>query len=55
MTHTAFAATEVEANDAYEAMKAEIEALLDLLPEADAEPEAKERFQDALSAFTAKY
>jgi len=57
MTHTAFAATEVEANDAYDAIKAEIEALLDLLPEAeaDAAPDAKERFREALSAFTAKY
>ena len=57
MTHAAFAASELEANDAYDAMKAEIEILLDLLldVQADAEPGAKERFEDALSAFTAKY
>lgn len=55
VAHTAFAATEIEAVDAYEAMKAEIEALLDLLPDTDAEPEAKERFYEAISAFTNKY
>lgn len=55
MVHTAFAADAVEADDAYAAMKADMEALFDLWPDADAEPEAKERFYDAISAFTAKY
>jgi len=54
-THTAFAATETEAGDAYEAIKAEIEALLDLMPEADAEPEAKERFHEAISSLRSRY
>ena len=55
MVHTAFAASEIEAADAYAAMKADLEALFDLWPDADAEPDAKERFYDAVSAFTAKY
>ena len=55
MVHTAFAAAEIEATDAYDAMKAEIEALIALWPEADAEPEIKQGFYDALSAFVAKY
>ena len=55
MVHTAFAATELEAGNAYDAMKAEIEMLLDLWPNADAEPSAKDRFYEAVSAFAAKY
>jgi hypothetical protein len=55
MVHTAFAATEIEANDAYDAMKADIEMLLGLWPDDDAEPEAKSRFCDAISAFANKY
>lgn len=55
MSHTAFAATEIEATDAYDAMKVEIETLIALWPEADAEPEVKQGFHDAISAFTAKY
>lgn len=55
MMHTAFAANEMEATDAYEAMKAEIEALLDLWPAAEAEQSEKDRFHEAISAFAAKY
>ena len=55
MVHTAFAANEVEAGDVYVTMKADLEALFDLWPDADAEPEKKKRFHDAVSAFTAKY
>jgi hypothetical protein len=55
MVHTAFAASEVEANDACDAMKADIEMLLDLWPDEAAEPEAKNRFYDAVSAFANKY
>jgi hypothetical protein len=55
MVHTAFAASESEAGDAYDAMKADLEALFDLWPDTDAEPDAKERFHDAVSAFTARY
>ena len=55
LTHTAFAATEIEAGDAYDAIKAEIEALLVLLPDADAEPEAKERFHEAILSLQSRY
>lgn len=55
MGHTAFAATETEAGDAYEAIKDGIESLLDLLPDTDAEPEVKQRFHEAVSALTSRY
>lgn len=55
MVHTAFVVTEIEAADAYDAMKAEMETLIALWPEADAEPEVKKGFYEAISAFVAKY
>ena len=55
MAHTAFAATRIEAGDAYEAMKLELEMLLNIWPDEEADEEATNRFHDALSAFTSKY
>ena len=55
MVHTALVATEIEANDVYDAMKADIEMLFGLWPDEDAEPEARTRFYDAISAFANKY
>ena len=43
------------AGDAYEAMKLELEMLLNIWPDEEADEEATNRFHDALSAFASKY
>ena len=55
MAHTAFAGTLIEAGDAYDAMKADLEMLLNIWPEEGADEETTNRFYDALSAFADKY
>ncbi|MDO9417679.1 hypothetical protein [Pararhizobium sp.] len=55
MVHTAYAATQAEAETAYGAMKADLEMLLDLWPDATSGQEAENRYYDAVSAFTDTY
>ena len=55
MTHTAFAATLTEAGDAYEAMKVDLERLINIWPDEEADEQATHRFYDAISDFTNKY
>jgi hypothetical protein len=55
LVHTAFFATEQEANQAFEAMKGELARIVSLIPLRD-EPQASHRyFQEAMEAFISAF
>jgi hypothetical protein len=55
MVHTAFAGAAEEANRIYEAMKIDLDELLNLWPEEATASNSTDRFYDAVSAFVTKY
>jgi hypothetical protein len=55
MAHTAIAGALIEAGDAYDAMKVDLEMLLNIWPDDSADEETANRFHDAISALVAKY
>ena len=55
MVHTTFAGSADEAERMYEAMKTDLDEVLNLWPEDATEQNAKDRFYDAVSAFATKY